>query len=315
MHSFRYLGPVFSIAFICLLLAKCNNNSQKTSQPPPLPPPGTSGTNVTTYHNDNARSGQNLTETTLTPANVNSSSFGKLFVIAVDGKVDAQPLYLAQVSIPNTGHTMFCMSQRSMAAYTVSMPIAVRCSGRSRRWPLAKPPVMIMAAARYAGDRGHFDSCHRSKSRAERDDLCGRDVEGRSRELSPATACLGRDYRCGRVWRPAKHPGVFSGNRRQQFWRERRVCSRAIRRASGPALAERRGIHGMDFALRHSAIHRLDHGIRSNQRWRRSACLNLTPNGNEGSIWMSGAGLAADTSGNIFLLDANGTFDSTLNAN
>jgi hypothetical protein len=43
--------------------------------------------------------------------------------------------------------------------------------------------------------------------------------------------------------------------------------------------------------------------------------LNLTPNGNEGSVWMSGAGLAADTSGNIFLLDANGTFDSALDAN
>jgi hypothetical protein len=43
--------------------------------------------------------------------------------------------------------------------------------------------------------------------------------------------------------------------------------------------------------------------------------LNLTPNGNEGAIWMSGAGLAADSSGNIYALDANGTFDSTPNVN
>jgi len=35
--------------------------------------------------------------------------------------------------------------------------------------------------------------------------------------------------------------------------------------------------------------------------------LNVTPNGNEGAIWMSGSGLAADSAGNIFLLDANGT--------
>jgi hypothetical protein len=41
--------------------------------------------------------------------------------------------------------------------------------------------------------------------------------------------------------------------------------------------------------------------------------LNVTPNGNEGSFWMSGAGPAADANGNIFALDANGTFDSTLN--
>src|SRR5579871_6978885 len=48
--------------------------------------------NVLTWHNDNARTGQNLQETTLTPANVNASSFGKLFTIPTDGKVDAQPL-------------------------------------------------------------------------------------------------------------------------------------------------------------------------------------------------------------------------------
>jgi len=45
-----------------------------------------------------------------------------------------------------------------------------------------------------------------------------------------------------------------------------------------------------------------------------TAVLNVTPNGNEGSIWMAGAGLAADGSGNIYFLDANGVFDTTLNA-
>jgi hypothetical protein len=42
--------------------------------------------------------------------------------------------------------------------------------------------------------------------------------------------------------------------------------------------------------------------------------LNVTPNGNEGAIWGSGAGMAADDSGNIVLLDANGVFDSSLNS-
>src|SRR5208282_3032016 len=41
--------------------------------------------------------------------------------------------------------------------------------------------------------------------------------------------------------------------------------------------------------------------------------LNVTPNGSEGAIWAAGAGLAADSSGNIYFLDANGTFDTTLN--
>jgi hypothetical protein len=42
--------------------------------------------------------------------------------------------------------------------------------------------------------------------------------------------------------------------------------------------------------------------------------LNMTPNGSEGSIWMSGDGIAADSSGNLYFLDANGSFDTTLNS-
>jgi hypothetical protein len=43
--------------------------------------------------------------------------------------------------------------------------------------------------------------------------------------------------------------------------------------------------------------------------------LNVTPTGHDGSIWASGAGPAADSNGHIYFLDANGTFDTTLNAN
>src|ERR1035438_4212722 len=59
--------------------------------------------NVLTYHNDVARTGQNLAETTLSTSNVNSATFGKLFQATLDGLVDAQPLYVAGVSIPSHG--------------------------------------------------------------------------------------------------------------------------------------------------------------------------------------------------------------------
>ena len=62
-----------------------------------------SATDVVTYHNDIARTGQNPQETILTTGNVNSSSFGKLFTFPVDGIIDAQPLYLSAVSIPGKG--------------------------------------------------------------------------------------------------------------------------------------------------------------------------------------------------------------------
>lgn len=42
--------------------------------------------------------------------------------------------------------------------------------------------------------------------------------------------------------------------------------------------------------------------------------LNFTPNGPIGAVWQSGAGPAADSDGNIYLLVANGTFDTTLDS-
>jgi hypothetical protein len=58
---------------------------------------------ILTHHYDAARTGANLNETVLTPANVNSNQFGKLFSSPVDGQIYAQPLYVPGVSILGHG--------------------------------------------------------------------------------------------------------------------------------------------------------------------------------------------------------------------
>src|SRR6516225_4511881 len=61
---------------------------------------------VVTYHNDIERTGQYSQETILTPSNVRSGTFGKLFIAPVDGVIDAQPLYLSAVSIGGRAHNV-----------------------------------------------------------------------------------------------------------------------------------------------------------------------------------------------------------------
>lgn len=61
-------------------------------------------TAVTTYHNDNYRTGWNNTETILTPSNVNASQFGLLAAVPVDDQVDAQPLLVPNVTITAGAH-------------------------------------------------------------------------------------------------------------------------------------------------------------------------------------------------------------------
>ena len=56
-----------------------------------------------TWHNNNSRNGLDAQEVVLTTANVKSSAFGKLFARSVDGQIYAQPLYVANLNIPNRG--------------------------------------------------------------------------------------------------------------------------------------------------------------------------------------------------------------------
>jgi hypothetical protein len=75
------------------------------------------GTDVLTYHNDGARTGQNLSETSLTPANVNAAGFGLQRVLAVDGKTDAQVLVLSGFAIGGATHNVVLAATEHDSVY------------------------------------------------------------------------------------------------------------------------------------------------------------------------------------------------------
>ena len=79
--------------------------------------------NVTTYHNDASRTGQNTQETILTPDNVKYTSFGKLFSVPVDGVVYAQPLYLSAVSIAGGTHNVLYVATEHDSVYAIDADV------------------------------------------------------------------------------------------------------------------------------------------------------------------------------------------------
>jgi uncharacterized protein (TIGR03437 family) len=72
--------------------------------------------NVTTYHNDLARTAQNTSETKLTTSNV-ATQFGKVFRQLVDGKVFAQPLFVAGLTINGASHNVLFVATMNNSIY------------------------------------------------------------------------------------------------------------------------------------------------------------------------------------------------------
>jgi hypothetical protein len=270
---------------------------------------------VLTYHNDNARTGQNLNEVILTPSNVNSSQFGKLFQITVDGKVDAEPLYASAVPIPGQGtHNVVYVATEHDSVYAfdadagtqlwqVSLLLSGETTSDDRGCGQVTPEIGITATPvidRSSGPNGTLYAVAMSKDSSGAyhqrlhalDMTTGAEVFGGPKEIQatfPGTGdnSNGTDV----IFDPAQYkerPGLLLLNQ--------------VIYTGWSSHCDIEPYTAWIIAYNESTLNQVN-------------VLDLTPNGHEGSLWMSGAGLAADSAGNIYFLMANGTFDTTLDAN
>jgi hypothetical protein len=277
------------------------------------PPP--SAIDVVTYHYDNLRTGQNVNETTLTTANVNSSKFGKLGSFSVDGKVDGQPLYLSNVSIPGKGtkNVLYVVTEHdsiyafdadsvSGSSSTVLWRVSALKSGESssddRGCGQVTPEIGITSTPVIDRTRNAIYLVSVSK-----------DGNGNYfHRIHALDLTTGNELFGGPTTVSATYPGSGANSSNGNVVFDARSYN------------ERAGLLQIGGTIYTSWGSHCDAGSYTSWVMSYSAdtlhqtkVLNLVPNGNEGGIWMAGTAPAADASGNIYLIVGNGDFDTSLN--
>ncbi len=269
---------------------------------------------VVTYQYDNGRDGANQAETTLTPVNVNSTTFGKLGFYTVDGLVDGQPLYLSQVSIPGKGtHNILYVVTEHDSVYAfdadsgvtlwqVSLLGSGETTSDNRGCSQVTPEIGITSTPvinRGNGPNGALYTVAMSKSSSNYfqrvhalDLVTGAELFGGPVTVQATFPGTGDDSQNGNV--------IF--NPAQYKERAGLLLSNGVLYTMWASHCDDRPYTG--WILGYDAL-----------TLAQTQVLDVTPNGNDGAIWMSGAAPAADLNGDIYLLDANGTFDTQLDAN
>ncbi|CAB3783353.1 PQQ-binding-like beta-propeller repeat protein [Paraburkholderia fynbosensis] len=267
---------------------------------------------VLTYHNDIGRTGQNLNETILTPANVNATTFGKVGYFAADGKVDAQPLFVESLAIAGGTHNVLYVVTEHDSVY------ALDADSGAQLWRVStlganETPSDDLGCGQITKEIGITSTPVIDRSRGANGTIyvvaMSKDTSGayhqRVHALDLAT---GAERLNGPTEVTASYPGSgansFNGN----------VLF------APSSYAERAGLLQLGGVIYTTWTSHCDEGAYtgwimgySADTLQQTSLLNVTPNGSGGAIWMSGAGPASDGA-NIYLLDANGTFDTTMTA-
>ncbi len=235
-----------------------------------------------------------------------------MFVIPVDGKVDGEPLYLSGITVPGKGiHNILYLVTEHGSVYAVDADTGTslwqvstlqpgETTSDSHGCSQITPEIGITATPvidRKAGANGTIYVVAMSK-----------DTSGTYHQrLHALDVSTGAEEFGGPQNVQASFPGTGDNS------------------SGGKVIfdpgqyAERAGLLLLNGVIYMSWTSHCD--IRPYTGWimgydennlAQVTVLNVTPNGNEGSFWMSGTAPAADSSGTIYALDANGTFDATL---
>ena len=270
---------------------------------------------VLTWHNDNARTGQNLAEGRLTPQNVNAEQFGRLFTIPVDGKVDAEPLYVHGLQILDRGiRNVLYLATEHDTLYALDadtgqefwhVPLTKpgetpsdnrNCGQITSEIGITSTPVID----RQAGSHGILYVVAMSKNQTGEyfQRLHGVDLKTGKEELGGPVEIHAVFPGTG----AASHDGIAIFDPKQYAERTALLLLNGVIYTSWTSHCDIDPYNGWVIGYDAGTL-------------KQTAVLNVTPNGERGAFWQSGAGPAADSQGNIYLLSANGTFDETLNAN
>jgi hypothetical protein len=277
---------------------------------------------VYTYHNDLARDGANTQEYALTPKNVNSASFGKLFSCPVDGAVYAQPLWVANLTIGGSRHNVVLVATMHDSVYAFDAD----ASPCVQLWGVS---LIDIAHGANAGELSVASSpTNWLVGLGEGDTSPEVGITG-TPVIDPASGTLyvvsmstnpagtsfyqrlhaiditsGSEKTGSPVLITGTYPGTGSGGTRVAFdpHQERQRTGLAL--VNGVVYIAWASFE--DFGPWYGWIMGYTY---NGHGFVQSSVLNVSPNTRAAGIWMSGGAPAADSNGNIYISTGNGPAD------
>jgi len=294
---------------VCAIIVfSCRKKDSNTTPPPP--PPASQHVSVVTQHNDNTRAGLNNQESVLTTANVNSSQFGKLFTLAVDDEVYAQPLVVGNLNISSGAHNVVFIATVNNSIYAYDGDNGNLYWQKNYTSTGMRPPNGGDMASGWCTPYTNFTSNIGIVGTPVIDTVSktiyfvARSTNGSNfvQHLHAVNIVDGSERTGSPVVITANVAGSGDGSVSNvvNFDPKRNNQRQGLALVNGTVYISYSS--HCDWNPYHGWI--LGYDASSLQQ---TIVYNDTPDGEEGGIWESGMGLAADSQGNLYLTTGNGT--------